>query len=59
MDNQNRWASVSTSDGLIFEGTVEAEMPYGIYIYIGGDSNRLNLFPWNVVSRVTYKKSGS
>lgn len=55
MDNKNRWVSVSISDGMIFEGTIEAEMPYGIYLHIGGDESRLSLFPWHMVTRVVYK----
>lgn len=51
------WVSVSISDGMIFEGTVESEVPYGIYIHIGGDQSRLSLFPWHMVTRVVYKSS--
>lgn len=52
---KNTWVSVSLSDGMIFEGTVESEMPYGIYIHIGGQEDRLSLFPWHIVNRVVYK----
>lgn len=49
------WASVVLKDGLQFDGIVQDERPYGIYILIGGDRNRLNLFPWDKVNRVVYK----
>lgn len=55
MDNKNRWISISLKDGMIFEGTVEVEAPYGIYIHIGGQEERLSLFPWHMVTRVVYK----
>ena len=55
MDNKGKWVSLSIEDGMIFEGTIEAEAPYGIYIHIGGDESRLSLFPWHKVARVVYK----
>lgn len=53
--NVGKWISLSLKDGMIFEGVVQAEMPYGIYIHIGGDESRLSMFPWHTVSRVIYK----
>ena len=53
--NKNKWVTVSLEDGMIYEGTVECEMPYGIYIHIGGREERLSLFPWHTVLRVVYK----
>lgn len=50
------WATVSTKDSLIYEGVVYGEESYGIYLYIGGDPERLSLFPWASVNRVTYKR---
>lgn len=55
MSNKNSWVSVTLLDGMIYEGTVEEEMPYGLYIHIGGNQDRLSLFPWHTVSRVVYK----
>jgi hypothetical protein len=55
MDNTGKWALVSLKDSLIFEGLVESETPYGIYLCIGGEPGRLSLFPWHSVVRVTYK----
>ena len=49
------WAVVSFSDGTIFEGVVENETPYGVYLSIGGDPSRLSLFTWGNISRVVYK----
>jgi hypothetical protein len=49
------WISLILTDGLVYEGTVAQETIYGIYIHIGGDSNRLSLFPWHMVSKVVYK----
>lgn len=50
------WASVSMTDGLIFEGMIKAETGFGLYLMIGGNEDRVSLFPWHVVSRVVYKK---
>ena len=55
MDNINRWVSVSMLDGMFFEGEVAFEAPYGLYLRIGGDQNRLSLFPWHQIARVVYK----
>lgn len=55
IDTTGCWASVGLLDGLVFEGTVSQETSYGIYIHIGGDDSRLSLFPWGVVSRVSYR----
>jgi len=43
------------TDGMVFEGIVASEVPYGIYLHIGGNSDRLSLFPWHAISRVVYK----
>lgn len=51
------WAVVSFSDGTIFEGVVQNETAYGLYISVGGDPNRLSLFTWGKISRVIYKIS--
>jgi len=53
---KGRWASVVLSDGTVFEGAVEAEVPHGIYLLINGDSSRLNMFTWGNVLRVVYKE---
>lgn len=55
MDNSRKWATVSLEDGMIFEGIIEVEAPYGVYFHIAGDENRLCLWPWHVISRITYK----
>lgn len=49
------WAVVNMVDGLIFEGIIKAETSYGVYLMIGGNEDRVSLFPWHVVSRVIYK----
>lgn len=49
------WASVVLKDGLQFEGVIQDERSYGLYLLIGGDTDRLNLFPWDKVNRVIYK----
>lgn len=51
----NKWASVLMVDGMVFEGIVEMEAPYGIYLVIGGTPGRLSMFPWHAVARVVYK----
>lgn len=43
------------ADGMIFEGEVAFEAPYGLYLRIGGDQSRLSLFPWPQIVRVTYR----
>lgn len=55
MDNTNRWISVSMTDGMIFEGTVVSEAPYGLYMLIGGQEGRLSLFPWHQVARISFR----
>lgn len=55
-ENKGRWASVSLEDGMIFEGTVAKEAPYGLYLRIGGQETRLSLFPWQRITRVVYKE---
>lgn len=47
-------ASVVLNDGTIFEGVIESEVSYGLYLLIGGDSNRLSMFPWSMITRVVY-----
>ena len=54
--SQNRWVDVVLVDGNIFTGTILSNSSYGVYIFIGGDADRLNLFPWAQVSRVIFKK---
>lgn len=49
------WASVVCKDGTVFEGIVEDERAYGVYLLIGGDKNRLSLFSWTNVDRIVYK----
>lgn len=50
------WAAVALSDGLVYEGIVVSEAPFGLYLSVGGDNNRLNLFPWDKIEKVTYKE---
>jgi hypothetical protein len=54
-NTEDMWAVVSLVDGTVFEGLVEGEKPYGIYLLIGGDPSRLSMFPWDKVIRVVYK----
>ncbi len=54
-DTKGLWASVVLSDGTIFDGIVAGEVPHGIYLIIGGDPNRMSLFPWGGINRVVYK----
>lgn len=46
------WAMVVLKDGLSFEGTILDDKLSGIYLLIGGDEDRLNIFPWHSISRV-------
>jgi hypothetical protein len=54
--SHNRWVDVVLVDGNIFSGSVLSSASYGIYIFIGGDADRLNLFPWAQVNRVLFRK---
>lgn len=47
-------ASVVLNDGTIFEGIIESEVSYGVYLLIGGDPSRLSMFPWSMITRVVY-----
>lgn len=53
--NKNKWASVLMVDGMVFEGMIAEETSWGLYLHIGGNSDRLSLFPWHTISRVVYK----
>jgi hypothetical protein len=55
-DAAGLWAVMSLKDGMVFEGIVINEAPHGIYLSIGGNQDRLSLFPWHQVSRVVYKE---
>ena len=55
VDNKNRWVSLTLEDGMIFEGTIAEEASYGLYLRIGGNEDRLSLWPWHQISRVVYK----
>jgi len=47
-------ASVVLNDGTIFEGIIEQEAVHGLYLRVGGDPNRLSMFPWSMITRVVY-----
>jgi hypothetical protein len=49
------WATIATKDSLNYDGVVAKEESQGIYLYIGGDINRLVMFPWSNINRVIYK----
>ena len=53
--NKNKWASVMMVDGMVFEGMIAEETSWGLYLHIGGNSDRLSLFPWHTIGRVVYK----
>lgn len=55
MNNVGKWITLFLLDGMLFEGAVVEETVYGVYIHVGGSSDRLSLFPWHVISRVVYK----
>jgi|TARA_B110000977_G_scaffold200985_1_gene293482 hypothetical protein len=50
------WASVVLKDGNIFEGIIEDERLYGVYLLIGGDTDRLSMFTWTNVTRIVYRQ---
>lgn len=49
------WATIATKDSLNYDGIVADEASQGIYLYVGGDTNRLVMFPWSNINRVIYK----
>jgi sRNA-binding regulator protein Hfq len=53
--NKNQWVSVLMIDGMVYEGTINKETEYGIYLHIGGQEGRLSMFPWHAVGRVVFK----
>jgi len=55
--NKDKWATVTLTDGMIYEGTIEEEAPYGLYFHIGGNEDRLCMWPWQNVVRVLYKQN--
>jgi len=55
--NKNKWATVTLEDGMIYEGTIELEAPYGLYFHIMGNEDRLSLWPWHCITRVVYKQN--
>lgn len=55
MENKGMWVTVSLEDGMIFEGTVVNESPWGLYFNVGGQETRLWLVPWGQIIRVVYK----
>ena len=48
--------SVVIIDGTIYLGQVARAASHGLYLYIGSDKNRLNLFPWSQIGRVVFVK---
>jgi hypothetical protein len=49
------WGTIATKDSLNYDGIVAKEESQGIYLFIGGDANRLVMFPWSNINRVIYK----
>ncbi len=54
---QGMWATVVLKDGLTFDGIVLDDRLSGLYLLVGGDEDRLNIFPWHAISRVIIKTS--
>lgn len=55
-DAAGLWAVVMIKDETMsFEGLVINEAPHGVYLCIGGDGDRLSLFPWSEIARIVYK----
>ena len=53
--NKTKWVSVSTNDGMIYEGTVESEASYGIYLHLDGNKKKLILITWDSVEEIIRK----
>lgn len=56
-DARHLWASVSLTDGLVYEGRIINEAPHGVYLSIGDDRDRLTMFPWDKIEKITYKSN--
>jgi hypothetical protein len=56
---QGKNISVVLVDGNIFTGTLGHTASYGVYMHIGGDPERLNLFPWSQVNRITFNRENA
>lgn len=54
MRNQSRWVSISLKDGEHYEGTIESEVAYGIYMHLNGVIDTLRLLTWDTVEKVEY-----
>ncbi len=50
------WAVITMKDGLAYEGVVVDDKDYGVCIAIGGDEDRLNIFPWVSIIRMSLKE---
>ena len=56
---QGKGISVVLVDSNIFTGTLWHSASYGVYVHIGGDPERLNLFPWAQVNRIVFNKESA
>ena len=50
------YASVVCADESIYEGTIIREASNGLWFSVGGNLDRVILFPWTSINRVVLKK---
>ena len=50
------YASVVCADESIYEGTIIREAGNGLWFSVGGNLDRVILFPWTSINRVVLKK---
>ena len=51
------YASVICTDESIYEGTIIREASNGIWFSVGGNPDRVIMFPWTSVNRVVLKRA--
>lgn len=51
------YASLVCNDESIYEGLIVKETNNGMWLSIGGNPDRVILFPWTSVNRVVLKKA--
>ena len=52
----NMYASLVCNDESIYEGLIVKETNNGMWLSIGGNPDRVILFPWTSINRVVLKK---
>jgi hypothetical protein len=51
------YASVVCTDESIYDGTILKEAKSGLWFSVGGNPDRVIMFPWTSINRVVLKKA--